>query len=649
MRSIIVTNKELNFYCSICSEMICSITPKYPPTGNNSNIWEQSDINFIKRKFNSIELKTTLSKETITKSNTSIAVELKPGSIYKGEVESFIPPLSKTLFHLDSRLKDDDGNSVNGLHSRPKELIFISAVQKPLIIAKDGKAIVDFYLEGKLKERTPSTPSSSILLSFETLKFPDEGFPLSMTSEIKVIAEYDEIICDKNTVEGFRIETEKVLVKSFSNFDKDILLKISDDSNSAQLLSVADFKSLEHSFSDTKYRSVKYKIELVSRFKDYFPNETEFSVFGKVHYKSVGNKISEYTPIPNSKKLEALVIDSIVPVFSWDVGEDNATRIQDKFRIYLAGDWYQNGASFGEDPNGNFVFEEVEKVAVFFLEGEKTIPDEYEGLVSEFGKDPTTNANNERTNGISSAFFNLDNDEKIIDITKSEADFMNITISNPDNYKIKAAPFKVQYDFEKKKFYCDVKIKKDEIKNKYFPFVKLAVARYLKTSIKENSKYDFRFSNIVTAPQVQFFPERIVNLTKDKNGITTGDPWILKGDTLSHLKISRNNEFYLVVEKNNEGEFEKLIDSNKDLNSISTFELTEQIAMNNVDYLKIKIQEVISAIPDFKHTKIYVEEYEVFNVFDTNPVNDFKMDDKGLNYNPRNDIRKRLVFTYQIK
>ena len=30
MQSIIVTNKELNFYCSICSEMTCSITPKYP-------------------------------------------------------------------------------------------------------------------------------------------------------------------------------------------------------------------------------------------------------------------------------------------------------------------------------------------------------------------------------------------------------------------------------------------------------------------------------------------------------------------------------------------------------------------------------------------------------------------------------------------
>ena len=32
MQPIIVTNKELNFYCSICSEMICSITPKYPYT-----------------------------------------------------------------------------------------------------------------------------------------------------------------------------------------------------------------------------------------------------------------------------------------------------------------------------------------------------------------------------------------------------------------------------------------------------------------------------------------------------------------------------------------------------------------------------------------------------------------------------------------
>src|SRR5690606_3954852 len=160
---------------------------------------------------NSIELKsiapTDTKNEVVTKTTNSVAIELKVGSILHGEIESIIPQLNESSFHSDSVLKDNNGNSK---HSLPKELLFINAVQKPVILNDNGT--IGFHsaynLDGVLRKRTPSTPIS---LAFESLTYSDSKFPLSTTGEIKVIVEYDEIICDKTKEQGFRLERKKLI------------------------------------------------------------------------------------------------------------------------------------------------------------------------------------------------------------------------------------------------------------------------------------------------------------------------------------------------------------------------------------------------------------------------------------------------------
>lgn len=605
--------------------------------------WKMNDKDYISRPFHAIELKHNETEEGIKTEDNSILVKLRPGSIFKGEIESQI---------ANSNFFSPEAKFSNSKFTNPKELLFVHAVQKPVII-DNGKTLffAKYTLEGTIAKRTPEHP---ITLSFESLLYKNNRFPVSTAGEIKVIAEYDEVICDKSCERGYRVESGKVLAKTFTNIGEGFSLKTDRDEepfkadyDHHRLLTVEDFKSLEHSFGDTKYRNVKYSIELVSRFKDYFPNESEFSVKGLVKYKvkdeSGNDQLVDHMPIHNSKKPEALVIDSIVPVFSWleskDKDKDEVVRKHETFRIYLEDDWYQNGASVKKDESGNYKLEEEEKIAVFFLENENTIPDEYEGLVSEFGKDPSTNANNDRTDGLKVEMFRLDKDEKIEDIDVTESDFMNIVVRDIENKditasykgKIKAAIFPVKFDLAKKKFYCDIKLNIPKEKKLYFPFLKLAVARYLKTSIKEGNKYDYRFSNIVTAPQVQVFPIRKID--KENNLQVFND------------FASKNLEVYLIMERNNEAEFSKLIDEKATLNSIRSKKLNKA----GGSLYSINDEEIKNVINKFKPTRMYIEEFEVYSVWDTDPIKDFKMDGDDLCYNPRNDIRKRLVFTYQIK
>lgn len=604
-------------------------------------VWNQSNKPYIDRKFSSITLECikpldTLTTEKVITDQDGYVVQLKAGTILKGTIESFIPESDKsTKLHSDSllKLKDNDGNPIVGKHSQAKELLFINAVQKPVILNNDGTTRFNptYKLDGVLRKRTPSNPIS---LAFETLTYSDGKFPLSTSGEIKIIAEYDEIICEKTNKKGFRIEKKK-LVKAFSNFGKDISLKVNDNENYKELLGVPEFKALEHSFGDTKYRSVKYSIELVSRFKDYFPNENEFSVLG------VFNKPIK---IENSKKLEPLVIDSIVPVFSWEENDNDVVRKHDTFRIYLEGDWYQNGASIKKNGKGEFEkFEEVEDIAVFFLEGENTIPDHFEGIVTEFGKDPSTNVNNDRTSGLNEVFFvtktfvGYESEDKINAklLERGESSFSAPLDAPVDSDKIKAAIYPVEFDPEKRKFFCDIKLKLPENDKHYFPFLKLAVARYLKTSIKEDKKYDYRFSNIVTAPQVQFFPVRKIDKKNNFQIFQSSG----EGSNIVNDFASKKLEVYLIMEKNREADFSKLIDEKIDLTSVRCIKLTEQVTYKSLSE--------DNTIKKFNPAKIYIEEFEVYNVWDTDSTKDFKMSEE--NYNPRNDIRKRLVFTYQIK
>lgn len=615
---------------------------------NPGDIWNQLGKPYIQRKFSSIFLKCInpfdTQAENVKTDSEAIIVELKVGSILKGTIESIIPESDKTKFHSDSLLKDDNGNSIAGKYSQPKKLLFINAVQKPVILNSDGttRFISNYTLHGSLRKRTPAIPIS---LMFESLTYLDNKFPLSTTGEIKIIAEYDEIICDKTKKQGFIVEKKK-LVKAFSNFGEGISLKVDDNNDSTKLLGVPEFKALEHSFGDTKYRRAKYSIELVSRFKDYFPNENEFSVLGV---------FKEPIKIENSKKLESLVIDSIVPVFSWEESDNEVVRKHNIFRIYLDGDWYQNGASIEKNAKEEFEkFEEVEKIAIFFLEKEETIDDECEGLVSEFGKDPSVipkiidNADERRTKGLYKNFFKVENtltdfvgyndNDKInaLLLERGESSF-SVPIATPSNPKdIKAAIFPVEFDSTKKKFFCDIKLNIENEKKLYFPFLKLAVARYLKTSIREDKKYDYRFSNIVIAPQVQFFPVRKID--KENNFSifqSNGD-----GSNIVNDFASKKLEVYLIMERNNEAEFSKLVDEKIELASVCCIKLTEQVTYESL--LKD------STIQNFNPEKMYIEEFEVYNVWDTDLTKDFKMDENE-NYNPRNDIRKRLIFTYKIK
>jgi len=234
-------------------------------------------------------------------------------------------------------------------------------------------------------------------------------------------------------------------------------------------------------------------------------------------------------------------------------------------------------------------------------------------------------------------------------------------------FDIKAAIYSVEFDKESDRFYADISINLDYLKgNNYFSFLKLAVARYQEHSIikHENSLedpilYDFRFSKVAMAPQVQILPE--IEIDKEN--------WkFLNCETRTRVK---KIEQYLILENKSMESDAHILVNEKNLESTIAIPLyvkgrnfREEYKGSNHSFDSSYLQQQIK---NFGAVAVYLEEFEVYKVNedfkvegDYDTFNDFdwfqRIIMKGdfeipneFYYNPRNDIRKRLVFTYKLK
>lgn len=264
------------------------------------------------------------------------------------------------------------------------------------------------------------------------------------------------------------------------------------------------FPAIQHMFNDTKHRMVNYKTIATTRYREYFFQliADKGSAFPLTRESSVVNNVN----ILSSARPSAPQVEYIIPTFEWDRVEKGNLTLTGRasgLRVYLKRPWYSSG--------------EGEQLAVVLslpqmpqLSG---VPTSSGAPYSTWGTDPTK---------ISSPLQGFGGGVII-----AEPSFVNVKAENKDNNlsvaehssaKVNIVAYDVKYDKERQLYYVDIML---NILTSYFPFVRLALARYQRHSLRKDNT-DCCLSPIVVADYIQIPSTRAssIQFGASKNNIT---------------------------------------------------------------------------------------------------------------------------------
>ena len=260
-------------------------------------------------------------------------------------------------------------------------------------------------------------------------------------------------------------------------------------------------KALLQQFEDTRHRRISYKAIGASRYQDYFDGLIKQDKL-PVSRESIP---FEDVIIPSSARPHKPEVEYIIPTFEWRKGETaNAKRhrrLGGGLRIYLNRPWFSSG--------------ENEKLAIV-LPGShsnqspsKTLAMPGGGLntnLTHWGVDPIKLSRPGKAFHPSPSQFRL-------------APHLDTGVAYPshDSYKVNVAAYPVEFDKERKLWFCDLAIDHGQM---YFPFIKLALARYQQHSVRKSGT-DVCLSEIVLADFIQLVPERICTINFKKDDLNT--------------------------------------------------------------------------------------------------------------------------------
>ncbi len=252
---------------------------------------------------------------------------------------------------------------------------------------------------------------------------------------------------------------------------------------------------LQH-FGDTKYREVTYTPIAATRFNTHFDpalfadDATLESVrpTAEERKQGIGEK---QIAILNSARPLPPQIAYIVPSFGWQAAKhipnaDGSAQVAlmrqgGSLRIYLKRPWFSSGAG--------------EMLGVVFRRAPfAEIPAAMRAYLTQWGSDPLWESNAPVALASAENFLNA-------------APHFGVTLAEGGDQSnlIGVAPYPVSYDAERSLWYADVTL---NVGAAYFPFVRLALARY-----QPNSIADAHLSPVVLSDFAQLPPDRTLQLT----------------------------------------------------------------------------------------------------------------------------------------
>lgn len=246
-----------------------------------------------------------------------------------------------------------------------------------------------------------------------------------------------------------------------------------------------DAKPQRHFFGDTKHRKVNYTAIATTRFAQYFTDIPGVMLTSETPSAKVLH-------VPSSERPAKPVIKYIIPTFGWTRGTGTSTRAGGGLRVYLERPWFSSG--------------DDEKLGVVcYMPNAGTEPPYRADLapfVAQWGKDPIYGT-----------------PHQLPDTYLRPAAFKNRTASE-GGLKLKefaagsvwVAAFNVEYDAETGSWFSDIQI---DAGKTYYPFVKLALARYQPYAIK-----GLELSPVAIADFVQLTPDRFASASVASDGVS---------------------------------------------------------------------------------------------------------------------------------
>jgi hypothetical protein len=253
------------------------------------------------------------------------------------------------------------------------------------------------------------------------------------------------------------------------------------------------------SFDDTKHHWVDFMVVAASRYREYFdkiltkfsnPTTRESKWIEKVNILSTVN--------PANPEIEY-----VIPTFEWHKAEGESLmrhqRLGGGLRVYLKRPWF----SSGPDEMLAVVLPPTNPITT----GVGSIIDasrEYNSNFTYWGLDPLHNS--------------LQPDQicpQVDDFRLNPMIDDNLVYPGKNGLKAKVAAYPVHFDKSRQQWFCDMAINP---KNMYFPFIKLALARYQPHSVRKGST-DYCLSHVVLAEMIQLMPDRVatIQFKKDDN------------------------------------------------------------------------------------------------------------------------------------
>lgn len=276
--------------------------------------------------------------------------------------------------------------------------------------------------------------------------------------------------------------------------------------------------SEKHELGDTKHRRISCWATATSRFREYFENDADVTLPKNITFTTPDNneRPADFVlDVPSSARPLAPKVEYIIPTFGWDE-ERKAdgifrSRSGNSLRVYLSGDWYSSGEGellgvvLAHGPqivtNNGFTEDEVKALA---SPAAPAIPEKLKPLVTRWGIDPIW------LSGL------VHQTPTVHHFTAAVARTTDLTLeenplipSGEPVWGVAVAGHPVAYDRERKLWYCDITI---EAGPSYYPFVRLALARYQPCSVKGTE-----LSRVFSADCVQTIPDRLVWVDANPN------------------------------------------------------------------------------------------------------------------------------------
>lgn len=357
-----------------------------------------------------------------------------------------------------------------------KELVLVHAVQQPLnspiiekIVARRRSGETAAALDGEIKIHGKSTAKIELMARWEEpIDRIGEPEPRLLSTRMKA--------CELLLTDLAQDQIKDAAGKWLGTYDTEEDLIEFDD----------DYGFPVHAFEDTKYRQVRYQAVATSRFREYF-NPKQPLNFCRDSEEIVVDVLATARPA-------APKILYVVPTFGWERQTTTNLIMSQRqgggVRVYLDRPWYSSG--------------EGELLGVVFAGQNMTAnPTEQERLkpyVTQWGVDPIW----ESSSTVSMPYTANGLDSYLSKTVQTES---GLSLNEVTGATFVVAGHEVKYDRDRQLWYCDIQL--DVVSSvSYFPFVRLALARYQPNAIAEA-----KLSPVILADFAQLAPDRSVILT----------------------------------------------------------------------------------------------------------------------------------------